>query len=644
MIPAPQAVIDAINSDSRTIRVSLVEYDSTYGDHVIPEDDVITLNVYTGACGAEPVDGSVFVPYIEAEVYSERAIKENHDFVVWAHVYVNGTDNLVNLGMYWVTSVKKTTNSASLKQKYEFTAIDVQLGYIGNYPAQITSTSVADVIAEMTPAYTFGFEGVTVSGSFDEPPKGTYREVISQVAAKLGCFVTAYFRAGGGYMTVFAKYCAGETVSVSAEKSHEPPTYGEEKYTLNGNTVESGTIKMDIGNLLLEPFDMASVTDISGTTHLVPCLRITQTFNGGLETLIDAEVDNTYQQDVNISGPVTQNMQYFWVDADGAHVTTIPKDQFLVSPSGGNALIDSDSIEFKDGTTSLAEFGASRARVGNINGTNIDLSVDSQQTGRLTFNSELVPRAVEIESIGGTGGAKGGSIVFGDGPTISGGISSTQYISMDVWDTQNTHGSIALTAFDSSQNSPSYINIDTDDGVVIGAGSSNTSFEVVIATDGTMTANRSGAARIKASNASTAEVIGMVSDASSQMGLYDYTNSAWLVRRDSSGGLHLGARNVGLLLQRGNFTTTQHSTSTGSIAADSYASDKTATFTKSGYYPYGIVGVNIAGTNRVHQSLYTWRLSSRSEGSATVTYSIRNRASAAFNGTIYFDILWIEVL
>lgn len=74
-----------------------------------------------------------------------------------------------------------------------------------------------------------------------------------------------------------------------------------------------------------------------------------------------------------------KQMQYFWTDADGAHVTTVPKETFSENQTGGNALFDSDSVEFKDGDTSLAKFGANGARVGKTSGAHTNIGASGMQ-------------------------------------------------------------------------------------------------------------------------------------------------------------------------------------------------------------------------------------------------------------------------
>ncbi len=50
-------------------------------------------------------------------------------------------------------------------------------------------------------------------------------------------------------------------------------------------------------------------------------------------------------------------VQYFWHDANGAHITEIPQKEFVDNPSGGNLLARSNGIAVRDGSTELATFG-----------------------------------------------------------------------------------------------------------------------------------------------------------------------------------------------------------------------------------------------------------------------------------------------
>lgn len=83
----------------------------------------------------------------------------------------------------------------------------------------------------------------------------------------------------------------------------------------------------------------------------------------------------------------------------------------------------------------------------------------------------------------------------------------------------------------------------------------------------------------------------------------------------------------------------------GSITTGAYGNRETsATFTKSGYYPLGIVGyypVWVSGyTSAIN--FYIMYLSSRSSGSATVYYGLQNTASTSVDFKLRFYILWVK--
>jgi hypothetical protein len=98
------------------------------------------------------------------------------------------------------------------------------------------------------------------------------------------------------------------------------------------------------------------------------------------------------------------------------------------------------------------------------------------------------------------------------------------------------------------------------------------------------------------------------------------------------------------VLTRSEFSTTKHATQTVSVNANTTVAEQTETFTKAGFYPCGIVGLCVNGANLMYQNVFEWFLSSRSNGSATVTYRFRNNASVAVNISIDIYILWIKVL
>lgn len=140
---------------------------------------------------------------------------------------------------------------------------------------------------------------------------------------------------------------------------------------VTGQMIYGGTVKQAVGNPLLEPWDHIT----AGNSVFVGAgLTITD----AVSVDVHSEIVTAEEKPAVQVGPmqarieemqealytIQDGQQYFWVDANGAHVTTIPKDQFLARPSGGNTTIDSSSIRFKSGDTNLADFGTTGASIG----------------------------------------------------------------------------------------------------------------------------------------------------------------------------------------------------------------------------------------------------------------------------------------
>lgn len=69
--------------------------------------------------------------------------------------------------------------------------------------------------------------------------------------------------------------------------------------------------------------------------------------------------------------------QYFWHTSTGtdtgAHITQIPQEEFVTTPSGGNTLIRSNGMAVRDGLIELARFTASGAQIGEDGKAHIEL-------------------------------------------------------------------------------------------------------------------------------------------------------------------------------------------------------------------------------------------------------------------------------
>lgn len=90
------------------------------------------------------------------------------------------------------------------------------------------------------------------------------------------------------------------------------------------------------------------------------------------------------------------------------------------------------------------------------------------------------------------------------------------------------------------------------------------------------------------------------------------------------------------------FIVSEHTTASLSTNASTTASSATLNIGAPGYYPLGIVGVNLTGTNFMYVNLFNYYLSAQSNGSGTITYRYRNNSTATFRGTIEFKVLWVK--
>ena len=65
--------------------------------------------------------------------------------------------------------------------------------------------------------------------------------------------------------------------------------------------------------------------------------------------------------------------------------------------------------------------------------------------------------------------------------------------------------------------------------------------------------------------------------------------------------------------------------------------------TKSGYYPVGVIGYDIAGTMSTWLFPFKMGLTNKTTGSARIYCNLKNTGSSASNGTMSISVLWITV-
>lgn len=301
MIDTSSEAFAAINATSRAFRTK-IEVD---GEPISATID--SIKIYRGACGKTPSAGSIFVPYVEIEAKELSTDLERKSISVFIGVVVatEPTERVewIPAGNYVVSNVEASNNLVLID------AIGT-LGTVGSERASISldvPQTVEEIVASITavtgiPIRTVGFD---VSTQVWESLSGSWRSALSIVAKTIGGFVTE--DVNGNW--VIASFCSGEAVSITPSRSQTPPQYGKEKVTLSGYTCETGTVDMSMGNPLIDPWDVLAVTDLQGVTHVVPCLQITHSLDGGLSTTVVAEAETEVQAESAIKGPLEQMAQ-----------------------------------------------------------------------------------------------------------------------------------------------------------------------------------------------------------------------------------------------------------------------------------------------------------------------------------------------
>ena len=184
-------------------------------------------------------------------------------------------------------------------------------------------------------------------------------------------------------------YTDGTVVLTSVNPYMTSTLFNSVKSYVTGLTVYAGAIEQTMGNPLVEPWDIVyndAYSDLRGSEIVI-------TYNGGVSCRITSELTTTEEVATVQTGPMSaqiskiedklytiqDGLNYFWVDSSGAHVTQVPKDQFLASPQGGNTLIDSNGLQVRDGTTTLASFANTGARIGQTGETHAEVDYHSLQ-------------------------------------------------------------------------------------------------------------------------------------------------------------------------------------------------------------------------------------------------------------------------
>ena len=453
MIPATPIYKELLARASRTFKAKIL----LNGEEI--SGDIQTVDIYKGASPEMPTFGALYIPYFTAEIANLGTSIMGEDVTLDIGVRWNEMTSFLyrTIGKYHVTEITANAERSTIKAiGSAFYKISTKILTFehGHPPSNLRE--VIDLIEEAA--------DVTVVTDFSEDiladdwallPMGrlsqlngkTIQYVLGQIAGVLGAFVTEDYQ---GNIVIY-QFGGGTTIDFGADVSIAPPTYDKEEYEItgvkcivsepgmsplypHGESYSSGDVNytytnklmtqtmMDglasrvigmhyypgyvplaLGNPLIDPWDVLSVTDISGTTRTVFPLQIHHHLDGGLSTDIDAEMPKTSGgQTGSVSGSIATLDEAVIAalgtkanDADVVHLAgdeTITGEKTFTAPINGTASlaqaiplakVDSTSTdkaftatvpgitELKDGTTVMLENGVKTSAAGftlNING------------------------------------------------------------------------------------------------------------------------------------------------------------------------------------------------------------------------------------------------------------------------------------
>lgn len=279
--------------------------------------------------------------------------------------------------------------------------------------------------------------------------------------------------------------------------------------------------------------------------------------------------------------------QYFWHTEKGtdtgAHITEIPREDFLKSPStgGGNLLARSNGIAVRDGLDELATFGSNGIALGATSGDNSNILIDSS-TMKIRKGSTVYGR-IDGNTTGSTRRLR----------MISGDSSATGYSQVALYETASIFEVYGSSAF-----AQLYLTPDA-------AGSSQQLHYGLFE-------NIGGTA---------------ISDIQQSNGNVDIIAS----NTSLSGALAIGDPAT-------SFVTSTHQIVNEQLAGGGWKSG-TTNITKTGYYPIAVSGVYAYARYTTVTRAY---LTNQANGSGTINWGVNNWDSSAHTADCRVYVLWVK--
>ena len=369
-----------------------------------------------GSCGdSEFSIGATFGSYINVEGYCDETIGYK-ELEVRVGSDFTDSSNYFTLGYFTVSSNTKKYG------KYTLTAID-RFTYNGakeytsslTYPATISAV-INELQTQMGLTITLE-DGLSGSYEIESAIEGTCKEVVGYIASLYFGFawcdttgnvrINTYKNSTRQTISIFrdnpqfsdtlvtidgVKCVVSEAVEAEEETTPEVSYEVEGSYEINftnkymtqaifnanyanltGMSYYSGTV-MTWNGVLLEPPDWVEAYD-DETTYYMPCMNITNTFDGAFITDITSVAESTSEQASSTDGPITQaiNSVINNLTATNANITNLTAKS-----------VTTDKLEAKD--ADIGNLIAGALQVNSINGNVIS-------------NSSVIARALSQDVI-----------------------------------------------------------------------------------------------------------------------------------------------------------------------------------------------------------------------------------------------------
>lgn len=449
MFIASQDFITKQSGFSRTFHAKLVVGSTEITEGILSlkcegcvnEEDTLTL-------------GSTVSNRVEVSIMNLSIPIEGNEFTAYVGLDINGTVEYIPLGIF---TAQKPEKDDSL---YSFTAFDRMMKTEKAYFSSLSdNTTTVAVLREICSKLGFTLATTLKAISIKKIEGLTYREAISYIAQLHGGYAT-FNRQG----QLEIRYFKDVSYTVKVDRYFDDLVVQENNFIVNAiscatneeNTLTAGTGVASIaisnpymtqstldsiyntlkgftyrpasfsmlGDILLDPGDIITMQAKDGNVYKIPIMSITQEFDGGLTTTIEAVGKTEEELDLDYKGPSTKTMERYVielalinkvvankVDAEYVEAEFIKVNNTISAVTGEFQTIKGDFAEFEKATITkleaisgkiddleVVDLTAIKADITTLNAkvANIDhvlagnITAENIQTGAITAGSGII--------------------------------------------------------------------------------------------------------------------------------------------------------------------------------------------------------------------------------------------------------------